>query len=53
MIDPVCYVNIQTTKTPKELWQQLTNAYEDSGLSRRVALLRKLITTTLSNCGIE
>lgn len=50
IIDPLCYVHIQNAKTAKELWQQLANAYEDSGLTRRVALLRKLITTTLSNC---
>ena len=39
MIDPMCYVHIQGAKTAKELWQQLASAYEDSGLTRRVALL--------------
>ncbi|XP_075162739.1 uncharacterized protein LOC142235369 [Haematobia irritans] len=51
IIDPVCYVHIQNVKTAKDLWNQLAKAYEDSGLTRRVALLRKLITTSLASCG--
>lgn len=50
-IDPVCFVHIQESKTAREVWTKLSEAYEDSGLTRRVGLLRKLITTSLTNCG--
>ncbi|XP_055642358.1 uncharacterized protein LOC129779112 [Toxorhynchites rutilus septentrionalis] len=37
--------------TALEVWAKLEAAFEDTGLTRRVGLLRKLITTTLSSCG--
>ena len=50
-IDPVCFVHIQDAKTAKEIWDKLSDAFEDSGLNRRIGLLRKLISTKLSNSG--
>lgn len=50
MIDPVNYIHIQSAKTAKEVWDKLKNTFEDSGLTRRVSLLRQLITTKLEDC---
>ena len=49
-VDPVNYIHIQKSKTPKEAWDNLQTAFEDSGLTRRVGLLRNLCTTQLQNC---
>lgn len=48
-VDPVNYIHIQDTKTAKEAWQKLQSAFEDSGLTRKVGLLRTLVTTRLEN----
>ncbi|KAG5860727.1 hypothetical protein JTB14_016897 [Gonioctena quinquepunctata] len=37
----------QNTKDAKEAWDNLAAAFQDSGLTRRVGLLRTLITVTL------
>jgi hypothetical protein len=50
LVDPVNYVHIQEATTAKEVWTNLENAFNDSGLTRRVGLLRDLITTTLNGC---
>lgn len=50
LIDPINYVHIQNVKTSKEVWDKLKSAFEDSGLTRRIGLLRALITTRLENC---
>ncbi|GBP91605.1 hypothetical protein EVAR_99904_1 [Eumeta japonica] len=34
----------------KQVWKNLQNAFEDSGLSRKVGLLKDLINTSLDNC---
>lgn len=47
LVDPVNYVQVESAKTAKEVWDNLTNAFEDRGLTRRVGLLRTLITTRL------
>lgn len=51
VIDPICYVHIKDENTAAGIWKNLNNAFEDSGLTRRVGLMRKLITTTLTACG--
>lgn len=43
------YVHIQNATTAKEAWDNLKAAFEDSGLTRKVGLLRR-ITTRLENC---
>lgn len=50
LVDPVNFVHIQSTKTAKEAWDNLQKAFQDNGLTRRVGLLKKLITTRLENC---
>lgn len=50
-IDKNCYVHIQDATSAKELWEKLSNAYDDHGLSRRISLLRKLVSTSLVKCG--
>lgn len=49
MLDPTHYVYVQSATTFKEVWENLEQAFDDSGLYRRVALLRDLITTTLES----
>lgn len=50
LIEPLNYVHIQNATTAKEVWEKLKAAFEDSGLTRRVGLLRTLTTTRLENC---
>lgn len=49
LLDPIIYVHVQNATTCKEVWESLEQAFDDSGLYRRVALLRDLITTTLES----
>lgn len=49
-LETINYCHVQNSKTSKEAWKSLEEAFEDSGLTRRVGLLRKLITTRLENC---
>lgn len=51
LLDPINYVHVKDPKTAREVWAKLEAAFEDTGLTRRAALLRKLILTTLSACG--
>lgn len=48
-IDPSLYVHIEDCKTALEIWNRLQTMFEDKGLSRRIGLLRSLISTTLEN----
>ncbi|KAL0893973.1 hypothetical protein ABMA27_014049 [Loxostege sticticalis] len=50
LVDPMNYIHIQEAKSAKEVWTNLGKAFDDSGLTRRVGLLRELITTSLENC---
>lgn len=50
LVDSVNYIHIQEAKTAKEVWTNLQKAFDDKGLTRRVGLLRDMITTTLENC---
>ncbi|CAL1678260.1 unnamed protein product [Lasius platythorax] len=49
-IDPFNYSHIQTASTAKEIWLKLQAAFEDTGLTRRVSLLRTLATTQMEKC---
>lgn len=49
-LESINFCHVQSAKSAKEAWLALQNAFEDSGLTRRVGLLRKLITTRLENC---
>ncbi|CAB0002804.1 unnamed protein product, partial [Nesidiocoris tenuis] len=46
-IDKVNYSHIAKASTAREAWDSLAAAFEDSGLSRRVALLRSLVDARL------
>uniref|UniRef100_A0A2H1VGX3 SFRICE_028935 n=1 Tax=Spodoptera frugiperda TaxID=7108 RepID=A0A2H1VGX3_SPOFR len=50
LVDSINYIHIQEAETAKEVWEHLSRAFDDSGLTRRVGLLRDLCTTTLSGC---
>lgn len=49
LVDPILYVHIQDAKSSKEVWKNLTKAFQDSGLLRKVGLLKDLINTTLES----
>ena len=50
LLDPLNYVHVKEATTAREVWAKLERAFEDSGLTRRVGLLYKLIKTDLSSC---
>lgn len=49
-IDPALYVHIKKTTTSKELWDKLKSLFDDSGFSRKISLLRHLISIRRENC---
>lgn len=49
-IDSGLYVHIKETKTSLELWTKLKNMFDDSGFSRKICLLRHLISIRQENC---
>lgn len=48
-IDSALYIHIKQVKTTRELWLKLKNLFDDSGFSRRISLLRSLISIRLEN----
>ncbi|KAG6456369.1 hypothetical protein O3G_MSEX009690 [Manduca sexta] len=50
LVEPINFVHIENSKSSKEVWTNLQNAFEDSGLSRKVGLLKDLINTSLDSC---
>lgn len=50
MVDPINYGHLQDASTAKEIWENMDKAFNDSGLSRRVGLLRTLINTKMDCC---
>lgn len=50
LVEPINYVHIENAKSSRDVWLNLQQAFEDSGLSRKVGLLRDLINTSLDNC---
>ncbi|XP_067215628.1 uncharacterized protein [Linepithema humile] len=44
------YGHIQNAETPRQAWENLKNAFEDKGLTRKVGLLRTLTSTKLQDC---
>lgn len=49
-IDASLYVHIKKCATTYELWRTLKNMFDDSGYSRRISLLRNLISIRLEDC---
>lgn len=50
LIHPGNYHHVQNCESAKDVWQALKSAFEDSGLLRKVGLIRTLISTKLQNC---
>ena len=50
MIDPSIYVHIKNVASSKQLWDKLKTLFDDSGFTRRIGLLRNLISIRLENC---
>lgn len=46
-IEPHLYVHIQNCSTAVEIWAKLKSMFEDKGVTRRIGLINKLITTRL------
>jgi len=49
-IDASLYVHIKEVRTTKDLWTKLKSLFDDSGFTRRINLLRTLISTRLDDC---
>lgn len=49
-VDSSIYAHIIDCATAEEIWKKLKNLYEDKGLSRKIGLLRNLISTRLEDC---
>ena len=49
-IDSSMYVHIKEAKTAQEVWEKLKSMYADSGFTRKIGLLRKLISLRLDGC---
>jgi hypothetical protein len=49
-VDTQIQSHIQALDTPKLIWDHLKKLFEDSGLSRRIALLRQLTSLRLESC---
>lgn len=48
-IETNLYIHIQSCSTAYEIWTTLCGLYEDKGLSRKISLLRNLISTRLED----
>lgn len=40
-VHPLCYPHVRNAKTAKEAWNNLKTAYENQGISRRLAVKKK------------
>ena len=49
-VDPINYHLIEEAESPKDAWQNLENAFDDDGLTRKVSLIQKVSRTKLENC---
>lgn len=49
-IDPINYAHVQDCKDAKSVWESLEKVFDDSGLYRKIGLLRSLISTRLDTC---
>lgn len=49
-VDASIFVHIQNATTAAEIWTTFQRLYEDKGLSRKIGLLRSLISARLEEC---
>ncbi|KAL0819491.1 hypothetical protein ABMA28_007591 [Loxostege sticticalis] len=53
-VQPAVFSHVRNAQTPHEAWNNLKKAFEDSGLCRRLGLLRSVFATKLNECdGME
>lgn len=50
LLEPINYSYIVEEESAKNAWKKLTDAFEDSGTSRRVDTLQRLVTLRLIDC---
>lgn len=50
LLDENLYSYISSATTAKSAWENLEKSFEDSGLSRKVELLKQLVKLTLADC---
>lgn len=51
LLDESIYAYVIGTSTAKSAWESLEKAFEDSGLCRKVELLKQLVKLSLVDCG--
>ncbi len=49
-LDPSLFVHVKEAQTASEIWTTLKKLYDDTGFTRRIGLLRALISLRLENC---
>lgn len=49
-LDTSLFVHIREASTAKEVWDRLKELYENKGVTRKIGLLRALISLRLENC---
>lgn len=49
-LDSSLYVHVKDCQTAKDLWDRLKMLFDDRGFTRRISLLRHLISLRLENC---
>lgn len=49
-VEKMIYPHIENCENALEIWSTLKRLYEDTGLSRKISLLRNLISIRLDNC---
>lgn len=50
MVEPVIFSHIATAEKSKEAWDAIIKSFDDSGLTRKVDLLKQLVQLKLSDC---
>lgn len=49
-LDPSLFMHVREANTVGEICKELKNMYDDSGFTRKIALLRALISLRLEKC---
>lgn len=49
-LDPSLFMHVKEAKTAKEVWTRIKQLYDDSGFTRKIGLLRNLISLRLECC---
>lgn len=50
LLDSVNYVHVRNAKSAAEAWNNLTAAFQDNGMTRKIGILRQLVSTKLVEC---